>query len=621
MLLLLLAAPSAVAAESLASAARTVDPRQAYEPAALYPGPEALVPSPGKTVYFIDPTTGDDARAGTAATTAWRSFARLNALRLAPGDRVEVAPGLHPVSLKPSGGGTAARPVVIAFAAGTHVFGYDQAVRRTYFISNACDEPGRTKPIAILIDGAHHLLLQGADAAATAPQTRIECAGRMALFINDHATGITYAGLTFDLQRPTVSEFRVEQVTEHGAIIRVAEASTYEIAGGRFLWSGDWGIGELLCQEAQLAEGRTARTGTPKGWTAKGQELATAKALGERLVEFDFGAGASGLTATKQWQMRLITRDLVGAHNTRCKDITVRDCRFHALTNMGIVSQFTENLTFQRVDIVPPPGTMRSCPCWADCFHFSGCRGDILIDGCHVSGLQDDMLNVHGTHLQVSGKGGADQLMVRFANPQTFGFAAFQPGDEVAVIDHSTLRELPGNPRRHVTAVARQSDKDWLLTLDGAAPAFGPGDVIDNITWYPAVTVRDCHVDVESCRGLLLTTRGKVLVERCTFHRCHMQAISIEDDAEGWFESGPIRDLTLRGNTFTECGVTINPQNRSVRIDEPVHENIRIEGNTFTGAGIFAKCVRGLTVIGNMSTAGGMVGLELHDCSEVTTGP
>ncbi len=319
--------------------------------------------------------------------------------------------------------------------------------------------------------------------------------------------------------------------------------------------------------------------------------------------------------------MRLIDRDLVGCHNTRSKDITVRDCRFHALTNMGIVSQFTENLTFQHVDIVPPPGTMRTCPCWADCFHFSGCRGDILIEGCHVSGLQDDLLNVHGTHLQLSGKGAEDQVVVHFANNQTFGFAAFQPGDEVAVIGHANLRELPGNPRRRVTAIERRSDRDWLLTLDGAAPVFGPGDVIDNLTWYPAVTVRDCHVSLDSCRGLLLTTRGKVLVERCTFYRCHMQAISIEDDAEGWFESGPIRDLTLRGNTFTECGIAINPQNRSVKDDEPVHENIRIEGNTFTGAGIFAKCVHGLTVTGNTVTGGGKVGLELHACSAVTTDP
>jgi len=614
LLQLLLVIPAAETGEPTSVA---VDPRQPFEPAALYPGPEALTASPGNTTYYIDPEKGDDAHKGTSAASAWQSFARLNALRLSPGDRVEVAPGSHPVSLKPSGGGTLSSPVVITFAAGVHLFGYEKAVRRFYFISNACDEPGKTKPIAILVDHAHHLRLQGAG-AASAPEAEIRCAGRMAMFIDDHADDITYAGLVFDLQRPTVSEFRVEGISGKRVTIRIAERSTYAILDGRFSWTGDWGCGEPLCQEAVPANGRCWRTSMPPGWTDKGQVKATATALGERLVELDYGDQASGLTAGHQYQIRLITRDLIGAHNTRSRDIVVRDCRFHAFANMGIISQFSENITFQRVDIVPPQGTMRTCTCWADCFHFSGCRGEILVDSCTVSGLQDDVINVHGTHLRIIEKEGDRQLMVHFANGQTFGFAAFQPGDEVAVIDHVTLRELHANPRRRVTAIERRSDKDWLLTLDGAAPSFAKDDVIDNITWYPAVTVRNCHVTMDSCRGFLLTTRGPVLVEGCTFNRCHMPGILIEDDAEGWFESGPVRDMTLRGNTFLECGIVINPMNRSVKAEEPVHEEIRIEGNTFTGAGISAKSVHGLTVIGNHVTDG-KLSLETTACTLVKT--
>jgi hypothetical protein len=146
-----------------------------------------------------------------------------------------------------------------------------------------------------------------------------------------------------------------------------------------------------------------------------------------------------------------------------------------------------------------------------------------------------------------------------------------------------------------VTAVERKSDKDWLLTLDGPAPAFEQDDVLDNITWQPNITARNNHVSVDPVRGFLLTTRGRTIIDNNTFHRCAMDAILISGDAASWFESGPVRDVIIRGNTFIDCDVSINPHVPSNRPDEPVHESIRITDNDFNGAGVSAKCVKGLT--------------------------
>ena len=63
-----------------------------------------------------------------------------------------------------------------------------------------------------------------------------------------------------------------------------------------------------------------------------------------------------------------------------------------------------------------------------------------------------------------------------------------------------------------------------------------------------------------------------------------MSGILIADDAESWYESGLVDDVTIRGNRFIECGgpvICIAPENREVRPDIPVHRNIRIEDNTF----------------------------------------
>lgn len=587
-----------LAAALFAQAAFAASPSSAES----YPAAERLVPSPGDTAYFVDPVRGSDANRGTEAGKAWKSIGRVNKVQLAPGDRVLIASGVHEETLRPSGAGTAEKPIIIEFAPGRHEFGAEAALRQIYYISNSCDAPQTPKPIGILMENVRHFQIRGGGVEGKG-KTDLVMLGRMIEIVNDHAEDITYNGFTMDLKRSSVSEFRVLEAEKGRAVIQVAEGSDYAVEGGRFRWTGDWGPNQCLAQEAIPEEGRCWRRGAPRGWSHQGQSAAGARDLGGRKVELIYEKGDCDLTAGHQYQFRATTRDSVGVHNTRSRDIIFRDCDFYCLTNMGFVSQFTENLTFKRVNVAPPRGTIRTCAAWADAFHFSNCKGEILVEGCRLSGLQDDPINCHGTHLRIVGQASGNQLLLRFMHPQTYGFAAYTAGDEVAVICHSTLREYPGNPRRKVTAVEMKSAKEWLITLDGPAPQYQANDVIDNITWYPNLTARNNQISLDPVRGFLITTRGRALVEGNTFLRCAMAGILCEDDAEGWFESGAIRDLTIRNNRFVRCGISINPMSKSKDPGEPVHENIRIENNQFEeGGGISAHHVRGLAITGNQTT-------------------
>jgi hypothetical protein len=471
------------------------------------------------------------------------------------------------------------------------------------FVSNSMDSD-EPKPVGILIDGCKHLRLQGGGVDG-AGKTTILYDGKMVEIFNSHARDISFTGLVFDLKRPTVSEFRVLETGPAHAVIQVAEGSDYALENGKFRWRGDWGPG-AFCQTLNLKEGRCHRSRTPRGWEPQGQADAIARDLGGRKVRLDYPNGESGLKPDHQYHFRNIKRDSVGVHTARCKDIVFRDCDFYALTGMGFVSQFTENITFQRVNVAPPRDTIRTCPAWADIFQFSNCKGQILVDSCRLSGMQDDAINCHGTYLRIIEKIGDNRLLLRFMHPQTYGFAAFAPGDEVAVICHSKMREYKDNPRRKVTGIERKSDKDWLLTLDGPAPHFGTNDVIDNITWHPNITVRNNHFSVDPVRGMLLTTPGKAIVENNTFHRCAVAAISMSADSSKWFESAPVRDVLIRGNTFIGCGVFVDPAIDSASPEEPIHENIQIIDNDFNGAGVNAMGARNLTITGNRSTGGAL---------------
>ncbi|MCX6938979.1 MAG: right-handed parallel beta-helix repeat-containing protein [Verrucomicrobia bacterium] len=586
----------------------------AHAAAPLAPPPQppaALIQSKGNTTYTIDPVKGDDKN---PAGRPWKTYGALNRVRLAPGDTVIIAPGTQEETLQPSGAGTEDKPIVIRFLPGTHTIGGQNIVRRPLFVSNSQDSTD-PKPIGIIIENMKHVRVEGGGVEGPG-KTLILFDGRMVQIFNHQSEDITFNRLVLDLKRPTVSEFRALEVGPTHAVIQVAEQSDYEVKDGKFTWTGDWGPGSF-CQEAIPAEGRAWRSRTPFGWNANGQTAATATDLGERKVRLDYSTKEPGLTAGHQYHFRNTKREMVGVHIARSARITFRDCDIYALTGMGVVSQFTDTLTFQRVNVAPPKNTLRTCPAWADIFQFSNCKGEILVDSCRLSGMQDDAINCHGTYLHIVDQIGTDQLLVRYVHRQTYGFAPYTAGDEIAVMNPATIREYPNNPRARVASVERISDKVWLVRLDAPAPRFEPNDVLDNITWNPNITVLNNHVDMDPVRGFLFATRGKIRVEGNHLDKCAHPGILIEGDATHWMESSPVRDLLIKNNRFVACGIVIAAAIKVNDPKAPVHENVRIVGNTFERGEIKVKSVKGLVVTDNTSTPDALRVTVDPSCSEV----
>ena len=124
------------------------------------------------------------------------------------------------------------------------------------------------------------------------------------------------------------------------------------------------------------------------------------------------------------------------------------------------------------------------------------------------------------------------------------------------------------------------------LTLDKAIPADVQVNqhVVENITYTPAVNISNCEFKEVPTRGILVTTRKPIVIENNTFDGMSMAGIYISDDAQGWYESGPVRDVTIRNNTFTRGNaqaIFIEPTNPTVSTEKTVHSNIKIENNTF----------------------------------------
>lgn len=542
--------------------------------------------SPGQTTYYIDPVNGRDAASGVERESAWRSFARVNELRLGPGDRVEiVAPGSFDQTLALAGSGTMAEPVEIRFAPGRYDFHPVHAYREAYQISNTNDDPDGRKAVGILLAGAKHFRISGPDAT-------IVYRGKMIEVCIDQSEDVMVSGLQFDYQRPTVSEFTVAAVADGHVDLQIHKDSAYTIKDGQIIWQGEgWSYPTGLAQELDLTSNEVWRRRDPlKGLTLEDLKPFLVRAHGKH-----------GMKLGRVFQIRETRRDCAGVFVQRSKNIVWKDVKFRFLHGMGLVHQFSENLTFDGVVIAPEKNSGRTTAAWADCLHLSGCRGKVLVKDCVFSGAHDDAINIHGTYLQVVERPADRQVKVRFMQPQTFGFLAFQPGDEIEFVHADSLASYATN---RVLQASLLNPKEILLTLDNAVPAeLREKDVLENVTWTPEVEIRGCNVSHIPTRGFLLTTRRPVLVENNDFLVTRMSAIAVDADAQSWYESGGVRDMAIRSNRFIGCGepvIQIHPRNTMT--NTAFHRNIRIEDNQFIlrrTTSVKAGSTTGLRVNGN----------------------
>ncbi|MCX6298721.1 MAG: right-handed parallel beta-helix repeat-containing protein [Bacteroidetes bacterium] len=559
--------------------------------------------SPGNTTYYINPLNGNDDNSGLTEDRAWRTFSHINQLQFSPGDNIEItAAGQFSQTLVLKGKGTVNNPVKVHFAAGNYDFFPDNLHSKKYNISNTNDSPDSLKAVGILLEHAKNFTISGAGA-------NVICRGKMIEVCIDSCENISIAGLHFDYHRPTVSEFTVIAAGDGYADIQIHKDSEYKIENGAIKWIGEgWNYNTGLAQELDLLTNDLRRMKDPLK-TMKLEEINPflIRAIGKHTMK-------SGCI----YQLRDIFRDYAAVFTRGSKNISWKNIHFYFMHGMGLVCQFSENLSFDSVIIAPDKTSGRTSAAWADCMHFSGCKGKLLVRNCIFSGAHDDAINVHGTYLSIVEKIADNQLKVRFMQKQTYGFMAFNRGDEIEFVNHESYESYGLN---NIKDALLLNPKEMLLTFEKSAPqGLTIGDVIENVTWTPEVEIRGCKVSRIPTRGFLLSTRRKVLVEGNEFLATHMNALQMAIDANSWYESGYVRDMTIRNNKFILCAepvIEIAPGNRIA--NNSVYQNIRIENNEFflrNEVIVKAKSINKLVVSGNIIYAE----KKLNDKLSINTG-
>ena len=81
---------------------------------------------------------------------------------------------------------------------------------------------------------------------------------------------------------------------------------------------------------------------------------------------------------------------------------------------------------------------------------------------------------------------------------------------------------------------------------------FIEGDAVADISSCPDVLIKGCKFGNNRARGLLIGSKGKVLIEGNYFH-VPGSAILFEGDGNYWYEQSGVKDVTIRNNIFENC--------------------------------------------------------------------
>ncbi len=279
----------------------------------------------------------------------------------------------------------------------------------------------------------------------------------------------------------------------------------------------------------------------------------------------------------------------------------------HAL-GMGFLFERTTDITIAESTIQVREGSDRVVSTIADATHFANCKGKILVENCRFMHMLDDGTNVHGTYVEVDEILNDHSIRIELIHFEQTGFKFAAAGDEVWFI-------LNPDPSRgavnEVSEVKYINEKFSELTFKYVIPKdLKKGDIVENKTWNPVFTMRGCTIKDHRARSVIIKTPEKIIIENNDFSSM-MSSILFRGETFFWYESGAVKDVTIRNNSFKYCAysgsphavMTVTPRlgkgfDKSILFDS----NIVFENNTienFDSAVIWADRVNGLIIRNN----------------------
>ena len=555
--------------------------------------------------------------------------------------------------------------VTLHFPNGEYHFDEDHATPRVYHTSNTSSRSYPEKKVAILLEDADNITLQGDD-------TTIVVHGDIMALGVVRSSNIKLKGLTIDYKDADTIDLSVVKTgtDENGkpfADFYIPAAYNYVISedGKHIQWQGDmsektgkpyWTWTDAnFCAMLVVYKGydRTVARCPNKAASNPFKDVVNLEQTSDSVVRFTYDSAFP--TDVEEGNIYMLsdsaTRKTVGAFFWESENLLVEDMDVHYLSGFGWLTQMSKNIEYKNVNFLPRINSGKYTSSNADQIHVAGCGGYFKVTDCNFSMAHDDPINIHGTYMRVEEVMDDRTLKVKYIHGQQGGFRQFHENDQVMFYTRTYLEpaygqtdenpfivessvgpyeEYNGSKLDHNTEIVTFKEdlpEETLNDLRKRITYSGndqPLFVAENVTYTPEVTIKGNHFKSIPTRGILCTTRKPVVIEENVFDNMAMANIYLSNDADYWYESGPITNMTIRNNQFyirptasnewgNVSGVYINPvmvntgrvtSGETTQRDpnSGVHQNITIDSNTFhlsNDNAVTAERVEGLTITNN----------------------
>lgn len=448
--------------------------------------------------------------------------------------------------------------------------------------------------------------------------------GKIVPFILDGCENVTIRNCTIDYDRPFYTEAHILDVSEDRLKLGLKDDFPCRVDKGNLVavseyWENRLDHGDLLMQPYD------PETGTPTSsmmLALIGDEVfphpnpplpvhhLRVTGHGDKTVTLSGGFPSDWRAGT----------DLAFTHEIRdkntftaagCDGVTLENVRILHGAAMGFVGMHSRDLTFRHFDMYRDEAHPRYVTNNADSIHTFGCYGKILIEDCRMDSMLDDSLNVHG-NFTVAESAGGDMILARSPGKgMTNRMKNYMPGTRIGVFNGQTIEEK-------LTLTVKtcepypDDERVFRITTEEDASGVNAGDLIENLSGNADVTVRNCEFG--RFRGTMrIQTRGKVLIENCSFANSG-DSVIFTGDSVYWYESGPVRNVTLRNCRF---GGAVNacPEVRVTKKAPYYHDGIKIENCHFATDIIFKGLQTDRTrFVGNTCGSGKIPTVTLRGC-------
>jgi len=309
------------------------------------------------------------------------------------------------------------QPVTIVFPKGRYDFYPDSSYYKTYYETNTYDE--NPKRLAIFLNHKKDIIID-------AKGSDFVFHGHIQPFTLDNCENITIKNVNIDWDKPLTAECEILKADTNRILIEIdtvqfpfkvhKDKLTFAAEGWKADWKVSGGSNLIEFDKHHIIPAKTGSFGSINGDLKN--VVYSEITPGEVLLKGHFTKTPK---VGNHWVMRHSTRDHAGIFLFHSENTQLENINVYHTSGLGVLSQYCENISMKKVNVIPNPYKNRYLSGHDDGLHFMGCKGKIRIDSCKAQGLMDDAINIHGTCVPVMQKIDEHTVQCKFAHHMSKG--------------------------------------------------------------------------------------------------------------------------------------------------------------------------------------------------------